>query len=197
MTHLSAKTWLCFCVCSAAVRAPGQQPATAPANPAAPASAPAASVPHMKLSTMNWDFGSIWDTEKSQFTLKVTNDGTGELRFEAKPSCGCISVQVIKRTIPPGQSADMQVTFDPKGKQGKTEQTIEFTSNDPAFASYQFTIGGTVKRAVDDGAVRRHLDAHCQQRSGPDAARRAFEERNVRADEADADRQHRQGLAGC
>ncbi len=155
MTELQ-RTGTCFVLLSVIAAAFGQQPASQPVppatRPAASSAAPATPAPggdpKMTLSILGYDFGSIWDDEKQKFTIKVSNEGAGELKFDAKASCGCIDLQVPRRVLPPGQTVDLPVIFDPLSKQGQTEQTIQFTSNDPALRSHAFVVSGFVKRAI-------------------------------------------------
>lgn len=119
--------------------------------------------PRLVLSQDSWDFGAVWVEERPTLTLTVRNEGTAELRLtDVRSTCGCTVAQPTRRVVPPGESTDIQVTFDTTGKQGAVTSQVIVESNDARRPKVEFSIKGQVKRAVTrtplGGLVIRSLD---------------------------------------
>jgi hypothetical protein len=110
---------------------------TAP-PPAATAAAPAANPvsvgnpdgAQITFAEMRHDFGVINDTERYQTSFRFTNTGRARLEIaEVKAACGCTVPTLAKKVYMPGESGEIKIVFDPKGKQGITEKQITVISN--------------------------------------------------------------------
>lgn len=76
------------------------------------------------------DFGKIGQDAPVEYTFKFKNTGTEPLIIsEARGSCGCTVPQYSKEPIPVGESGEIQVSFDPKGKSGVQRKTVTITAN--------------------------------------------------------------------
>ncbi|MEW6250713.1 MAG: DUF1573 domain-containing protein [Planctomycetota bacterium] len=133
---------------------------------------PAAPGPRMELSQQQWNYGEIWDSEKPQITLRISNGGQAELEIKnVSAACSCTVLELPRKTIAPGQSIDVPITFDPRGKQGPYGTYINIATNDPATPEFSFKIAGTVKRAVLmeplGGVYLRTVDAKAGQTPKP------------------------------
>jgi len=72
--------------------------------------------------------GEIFNT---QFTF--TNSGKSDLKLhEITPQCPCVKVEYTKNVLKPGESMEVKMRFDSGIKHGKSTQTINIISNDPA-----------------------------------------------------------------
>lgn len=126
---------------------------------------PAANGPKLVLSQNNWNFGEVWHGEKPKLTLVITNGGNEPLKlFRLHPSCGCTAAQPEKNEIAPGESTNVEVTFDTNGKFGPVGSSVTIFNNDPdpTRKQYTFQINGNVKRALSfdpiGGVVIRSID---------------------------------------
>lgn len=88
----------------------------------------------MSVDRTEHDFGKIPDTAPVETKFVITNTGDEPLLItNAQGSCGCTVPEYPKDPIPPGESRDMKVSFNPSGKVGVNNKTVTITANtDPA-----------------------------------------------------------------
>lgn len=85
----------------------------------------------MVFEVLEHDFGLISDSEKAEFVFKFTNKGKGTLTITStKGSCSCTVPALSKKSFEPGESGDIRVIFDPKGKAGTQAQSVTLNTND-------------------------------------------------------------------
>ena len=91
------------------------------------------------------DFGQIKETDgKVSATFAVKNTGDAPLVItRVIASCGCTTPEWTKEPIAPGQSGDIKITYDPKGRPGPFSKTISVYSNGKT-GSFILTIRGEV-----------------------------------------------------
>ena len=86
--------------------------------------------PVAKFDALEHDFGTIDEGTQAKHSFKVTNTGTADLVItEAKPSCGCTVPDYTKTPIKPGESGQIDMTFDSTGKTGDQSKSITVTMN--------------------------------------------------------------------
>lgn len=112
-------------------------PAAATPAAATPA-APVGPLTSLEFTETVFDFGEIMEGEKVVHNYSFKNTGKEPLIISnAKGSCGCTVPSWPREPIPPGESADIKVQFDSKGK-GKVggnnqSKRVTLTANtDPA-----------------------------------------------------------------
>lgn len=116
-----------------------------PQQTPAPQPAPEGSVlPKLDLPSSNYDFGLITGRPDVAHVFAVQNTGTGDLELgNLVTSCGCTTASLSSSVIPPGQRADLTVTFDPDfhATQGEVTRLVWFATNDPSqpWAELRFT----------------------------------------------------------
>jgi hypothetical protein len=87
--------------------------------------------PKMVLSETEWDFGVVKPNEKPSKIITIKNEGDEDLLIErARASCGCVKVSLSTKWIKSGKSAELTITFDTTGYDGKVKKDIFITSND-------------------------------------------------------------------
>ncbi len=103
-------------------------------------------VPVMTFTEEVYNFGTIQSGEKVEHVFKFTNTGTAPLVIEgAKSTCGCTVPRFPKEAVLPGQSAEISVVFNSKGKSGRQRKPINITANTiPALTTVY--IDGKVER---------------------------------------------------
>jgi hypothetical protein len=74
----------------------------------------------------SWDFGKVSEGEVLQHTYVLKNDSPVTLQIiRIQTTCGCtISKAPEKKVIPPGESVDIQVSFNTRGYSGIVEQVV-------------------------------------------------------------------------
>lgn len=85
----------------------------------------------IKFKKMAYNFGSVIDGDKVNHTFKFKNSGDVSLiLIDVRGSCGCtVPENWPKEPILPGQSAQIDVTFDSKNRVGKVRKTIRIQAN--------------------------------------------------------------------
>ena len=91
-------------------------------------------LPRLDLPSASHDFGAIAKRPDLAHVFAVQNTGTADLKiWNLVTSCGCTTADLSSSVIPPGQRADLTVTFDPDfhATQGSVVRLVWFATNDP------------------------------------------------------------------
>ena len=100
----------------------------------------------LTFEEQTFDFGEITDLEPVVKTVTFKNSGDKTLEItNVKASCGCTTGKLAKKTYEPGESGTVDITFNPKGKSGKTTKHVHFTSNDPEAKSRSVTFSASIQ----------------------------------------------------
>lgn len=95
-----------------------------------PLRAPSGPVTTISYARTEHDFGRIEAGPTYTTTFKFTNTGKEDLLVsEAIGSCGCTVPSWPKEPVKPGQSAEIKVDFDTKGRYGDQLKTVTVTTN--------------------------------------------------------------------
>lgn len=91
------------------------------------------------------DFGQIKEADgKVSTTFVIKNIGEAPLVItRVIASCGCTTPEWTKEPIAPGQTGNIKITYDPKGRPGPFSKTISVYSNGKT-GSFILTIRGEV-----------------------------------------------------
>lgn len=99
------------------------------------------------------DYGEIAHKSNGTYSFKFSNTGTEPLIItNAKGSCGCTVPSWPKTSIAPGESANIDVTYDTK-RVGPFSKSVTITSNAVNTPVKVIRIKGTVLAAVVDAPV--------------------------------------------
>ncbi len=100
-----------------------------------------------KLDTNNYDFGTTEQGSIVRYNLMVSNVGKDTLHLrKIKSTCGCTTGEPDKRTLLPGESTRMQVSFNTFGRTGFHSKSVTIITNDPENSHLIFNIGGNIER---------------------------------------------------
>jgi len=120
-----------------------------PDQPPAPRSVAAGTpVPQVDLPSASYDFGSVYSSWNLTHIFAVQNTGDVDLRISnLVTSCGCTVAELSSDVIPPGQRADLTVTFDADfhPTSGETTRLVWFATNDPAQPWVEVRIDANVR----------------------------------------------------
>ena len=99
-----------------------------------------AKAPILKLAQSVYDFGTVRDKNVSaKFT--ITNTGREQLEIrKTKSNCTCAEAKLKKQSLKPGESTELEVTFNPEGRRGNQQKSITIFSNDPRNSAQRVTI---------------------------------------------------------
>jgi hypothetical protein len=99
-----------------------------------------AKAPRIQFESMTFDAGKIIQGEKMNHSFRFYNAGGSELIITgAKPSCGCTASAPENTEIAPGQSSQINISFDSTGRTGTQTKNVTVTSNDPQNPSLVLT----------------------------------------------------------
>lgn len=114
-------------------------------DPALPA--PVGDPGELSFEKTKIDFGTISDEASQTTKFKFTNTGKGTLQLgQPHGSCGCTVPNLTKLIYEPGESGEIEVTFNPKGKPtGKAHTTVTVTSNDPQHPTMTLDIESDIR----------------------------------------------------
>lgn len=91
--------------------------------------------PRVVVTPASYDFGQVPADRLSQTQFTVTNAGTAPLTIKSvTTSCGCTRATISSQAIPPGGSAQLDVTFDPQvhpDATGPMFRVVYLVTNDP------------------------------------------------------------------
>jgi len=101
--------------------------------------AAALAAPELSVEKGSFNFGTISQGKKVQHNFVIRNSGDAPLQIkQLNAACGCTAAKPSSSLIPPGKSAEIQVTFDPTNFSGKVEKTVTMTTNAGKSPSYTF-----------------------------------------------------------
>lgn len=106
--------------------------ATAPSTttPSQPDQKPEGPLPAFQFEQVEHDFGTISQGDVVDHVFKFTNNGEAPLIIQsAVGSCGCTVPTYTREPIAPGESGELLVSFDSKGKSNLQNKTVTVTAN--------------------------------------------------------------------
>ena len=113
------------------------------------AAAPVLAAPSLSVKKPVHDFGTITQGEKVEHTFTVRNRGNEPLTIhQIRSSCGCTAASLSAKTISPGRSGEVRVTFDSSNFYGQVTKTVHLDSNDPRNPSAVLTMEGKIAEII-------------------------------------------------
>lgn len=101
--------------------------------------------PRLSVDKKSYDFGEVKAGTSVKTDFVITNIGKSELNIrDTKANCGCTLSQPAKKTLLPGESTNISVTFNSTGRRGKQHKTVTVFSNDPTNPTQQLVLTGRV-----------------------------------------------------
>lgn len=107
----------------------------------------------IKFETLNHDFGTFSANDPVvKCVFKFTNVGDAPLIIhQAIASCGCTVPTYTKEPVKPGESGQIEVTYNGKGKfPGRFTKNITVRTNGKETATVRLTISGDMKEESKD-----------------------------------------------
>lgn len=118
-----------------------------------------AQAPVIHFEKTHHDFGKVSPDHRQSTRYRLTNKGDAPLQIHRlNPSCGCSSTVLGQWYLKPGESTEVEVTFDPKGMRGLVRKSLQVVSSDPRNPSLTLTFEAEVVQEVNPvpGAVFFH-----------------------------------------
>ncbi|KAF0201912.1 MAG: hypothetical protein FD173_2070 [Gallionellaceae bacterium] len=98
---------------------------------------------HIVFEHSFFDFGTVVEGDIVKHTFKFKNDGAGKVKIvKTETSCGCTTATGALREYAPGESGEMEVVVDTKGKKGIIVKTVTLTleNNEAATVDLSLTM---------------------------------------------------------
>jgi len=112
--------------------------------------APSTAGPRLECPEPEYDFGEKNDVYVVEHTFKLRNAGDAPLTINrVKPACGCTVATLSKKTIQPGEQADLHTRLTLRGRRGTLRKRILIESDDPASPRYLLWLKGTIIREIE------------------------------------------------
>jgi hypothetical protein len=104
-----------------------------------------ATAPDIQFKETSFDFGDVKHGEKVEHAFRISNDGKSNLILrKVRTSCGCTASKPDKEVLKPGETANIPVSFNTRGRNGRQNQSITVYSNDPKKSTMLLRISATV-----------------------------------------------------
>jgi hypothetical protein len=108
--------------------------------------AEAAKSPRIQLSSLAIDFGRIRQSQAVVKELVITNNGKSPLKLNSiQSNCTCINTETKSKTLKPGETTSMKVSFNPEDRKGTQQKAITIYSNDPQGSVQRITLNAYVE----------------------------------------------------
>lgn len=92
-----------------------------------------------------WDFGLQPQHAVLKKVFQMRNRGDGLLRIQTvNASCGCTAAVLGKKVVPPGETCDIEVTFETRTFNGAVSKVLQVVSNDPRTPRFRLVCKGRV-----------------------------------------------------
>lgn len=89
-----------------------------------------ADYPIFQFTETEFQFGRVVQGALVKHVFRFTNTGGKDLVIEGvKPSCGCTVGDYPKKAIKPGETAEIEVSFNSAGKIGPQTKSVTVTAN--------------------------------------------------------------------
>jgi hypothetical protein len=106
--------------------------------------------PRLLLEESHYEFGRISPGASVTHRFKASNAGDSPLTISRlNPSCGCTSTLVGKSTLAPGESTELEVTFNAAGHPGMNQKSVEVISDDPTHPVQTLSFGAEVMQDIE------------------------------------------------
>jgi hypothetical protein len=134
-----------YVLCSCNVRSKDKVATTNPLNKQVEITDPTT----VKLIDTVFNFGTITAGEVVSTSFRFVNTGNKPLIItDARAQCGCTVPEKPTEPIQPGDTSEIKVKFDSKGKEGHTNKTVTVISNaEPTFPTLLLT--GEINKKKD------------------------------------------------
>ncbi|MFW5872883.1 MAG: DUF1573 domain-containing protein [bacterium] len=105
--------------------------------------------PVLTVSEELGDLGKIKPDEKQTHVFTLKNDGGETLVIErVQAPCGCTATLLSDEEILSGNTAQLEVTFNPRGYEGEVTQSVYIYSNDPEIQRKRIAIRADVEHVA-------------------------------------------------
>ncbi len=114
--------------------------------------------PSLVVEQPVFDFGEVTQGQKVPHTFTFRNAGDEPLHIDkVSSSCGCTAALVSAETLAPGESGEVEATFDSTRFRGAVTKTITLYTNDPQRPVMKMSINGKIRVTLSVAPERINL----------------------------------------
>jgi hypothetical protein len=89
-------------------------------------------IPQLWIENKEINLGSISASQVQSNVVNLLNKGKETLEIrKIQGNCECLQIDLPKNSLEPGESVELNIVFDPKGRFGIDQRNIYLFSNDP------------------------------------------------------------------
>ncbi|MGZ2370855.1 DUF1573 domain-containing protein [Ancylomarina sp. YFZ004] len=104
-----------------------------------------AKAPKLEFEEKVFNFGELSQGEKAEHTFIMKNTGKSDLLIrKTKASCGCTAISPQSKIIKAGESTELKVVFNSRGKRGRQNKRITVITNAPTNSTVDLRVMGNV-----------------------------------------------------
>lgn len=108
------------------------------------------SAPNIACDEPTYDFGELLNNRDIRHTYVVKNIGDMPLEIsDVRTSCGCTIARISKKTVPPGDEAEVTAVLKLRGRRGHQRKSFNVVSNDPDTPWLSLYMQGKALKEVD------------------------------------------------
>ena len=108
--------------------------------------AEAQKAPRIQLSSLAVDFGRMKQGATASRELMITNNGKSLLKLNSiQSNCTCIDTETKSKSLKPGESVSLKISFNPEDRKGTQQKAIAIYSNDPQGSVQRITLNAYVE----------------------------------------------------
>jgi hypothetical protein len=105
--------------------------------------------PAINVPVLEHNFGTVFQGESVRHVFTFSNRGDTPLTIEkVSSSCGCTAALASAKVLAPGESGEVQASFDSTRFRGAVSKTVYLYTNDPVQPMVQLQIKGDVQVEV-------------------------------------------------
>ena len=106
--------------------------------------------PRAVIDRTDLDFGVMEVSQESKHIFRVTNKGEAPLLLKkGATTCQCTLSKVAEKPIPPGETAEIELTWKPEMATEQFDKGATIYTNDPNMRSFQLSIRGHVMQRLN------------------------------------------------
>ncbi len=104
-----------------------------------------AKAPMLQLSSLTAELGRMAQSNEVSKEIVFLNAGKKELIIRAiQPNCTCLSTSLERFNLKPGESTLLKISFNPVGRNGGQNKSINIYSNDPQNSVQRINVNGYI-----------------------------------------------------
>lgn len=104
--------------------------------------------PTLVFSPAAWEFGTLTAGSRAFLTLRVSNQGSGDVTVSVLPTCDCLSTGPSRQVVPAGGQADFRFSILAEDdERGEVRESYLVQTDLEGMDHFFYSVHGTVQAA--------------------------------------------------